>query len=214
MAHSYIRRSGAGALGVALLLIVAACGGSASPSASTPASTAPSAAAPSVASVAPSTAPSTAPTSAPSAAGSATTGGVDPAKDVKIAAPYALVPLPAAAQQILEQQMTTSLGASSGKVGFGFRQISGGTGAANVLLVMQFESGTLNDVGYGAVLGGMAASMQADLTKSTVNGVEISSGKVPSGSIAIYHSGDKLFVAIASASEDALPIATALVNAN
>jgi hypothetical protein len=204
------------ALAIATTVAVAACG-SASPSASAsqPASVAPSAAAPSVASIAPSTPASVAPTAPASTAPSGGTGSAsDPAKDVKIAAPYALVELPPAAGQILEQQMATNLGGAAGKVTFGFRQVTGGAGPGDVLLVLQFAPNTLSDIGYGAVLGGMTASMKADLTKSTESGVEISSGKIQAGSMAIFHKGDTLFVAISSTSQDALPIAKALVKAN
>lgn len=205
-----------GAVAVATVFAVGACGGpNPSASASQPASVAPSVAAPSVASAAPSVAPSVASTAPASVEPSSGTGTAsDAAKDIKIAAPYALVELPAGAAQLFEQQMTTNLGVAAGKVTYGFRQVTGGAGPGDVLLVLQFAPNTLTDVGYGAVLGGMAASMKADLTKSTESGVEISSGKVQTGSMAIFHKGDTLFVAISSTSEDALPIAKALVKAN
>ena len=59
----------------------------------------------------------------------------------------------------------------------------------------------------------MTAAMKADLTKSTVEGVEISSGKITSGAVAIYHVGDDMVMAISSGAEEALPVATAMIKA-
>jgi hypothetical protein len=204
----------AGALAVAL--VVSACGGSASPSASASAAAASPSLAPS-----PSASPSPSPSPSPSLSVAPSTPAVDAAAGLKIGAPYALVSLPAAAQQILEQQMATSLGAAGQTVTFGFRQITGGKGTGSILLVMGFPTGTLTDIGYGAVIGGIAAAMKAELTKTTVSGVEVSSGPIASGStstggIAFYHEGDRLIAAIIAGADEAeaLAVAKALIAAN
>jgi hypothetical protein len=203
------------ALAIATVFAVAACGNaSPSTSASQPASAAPSAAAPSVASVAPSVPASVAPTAPASVQPSSGTGSAsDPAKDVKIAAPYTIAPLPAALQSVFEQQMQASLGALGNNITFGFRTIAGGAGQ-NILMVMAFPSGTLSASAFTGMVGGMGASMNANLTKTTTDGVDIFAGASPTGGVAIFHVGDHAIIVISEKSDDALKVAQALVGAN
>ena len=206
------RRSAAAAVLGLVTIIAAACGSSA-PSTPTP-STAPSVAAPSVAPsvAAPSAAPSTPAASAPAASGGTAAG--DPATGLTIAAPYALTALPTALQQTMETQMAGTLNAFGGSIKVGFRQVSGGTGFT-MLMVMAFPSGSLNDAAYAGALGGMGASMGgAAFTKSTVGGVEVSSSKVSTGGISVFHIGDHMLMVISDSQATTLPVATALINAN
>ncbi|MEO5940264.1 MAG: hypothetical protein ABIZ72_04890 [Candidatus Limnocylindrales bacterium] len=197
-----------------LALIVAACGSSG------PASTAPSVA-PSVAASAPaapaaSAAAASAP-AAPSAAATTATGsgavGADAAAGLTIDAPYALTALPAALQQVMQTQLASGLGASGGLISIGFRQIDGGTGSS-ILMVMGFPSGTLNAAAYAAALGGMSGSLGATFTTSTVDGIDVSSGKAATGGMAIFQVEDHMLVVISPSDADALPIAKALISSN
>jgi hypothetical protein len=140
---------------------------------------------------------------------------VDPAKDLKIAAPYTLVELDPALTQYFRNQMASSIGAFGGLFSVGLRQVSGGKGVGNVLIVMGFPTGTLDDTSYAAVLTGITGSMQGGkLTKSTVEGVEVSSGTISQGTIAAFHIGDHLVFIVSSGAQEALPIAKAVVAAN
>ena len=198
-----------GGVGIAVAILVAACGGSASPSAS------PSAAAPSVApsAAAPSVAPSVAaPSVAPSAAGPS--GPIaDPAEGIQIGAPYTIVELPAALKSTFETQMQTSLGALGSNIGFGFRMINGGTGQ-NILMVMAFPSGSLSASAFTGMVGGIGASMGATLTKTSSGGADIYAGTSATGGVALFQVGDHAIIVISEKSDDALQVAKALVAAN
>lgn len=209
---------------LALSLLVAACGNSASPttSASASAPVASTAVAPSAApSVAPSVAPSPSvePSVEPSVAASASAGssavaGVDPAVGLTIGAPYQLIDLPSAAKTQIEQQMATGLGAFGNTVKFGFRQVTGGTSIANILMVMAFPQGTLNDAGYAGAIGGMTTAMKAKVTTSMEGGIDVTSGTFQGGTMAAFHDGDHLLFVLSAQAQDALPIAKALIAAN
>jgi hypothetical protein len=154
----------------------------------------------------PSAPPSTAPASGGTAAG-------DPAEGLTIGAPYTLTALPAAMQQTMEQQMAASLSAFGSAIKVGFRQVAGGSGFS-ILMVMGFPTGTLNDAAYQAALGGMGSSMTTTFTKSTIEGVEVSSGKASTGGITVFHIGDHMIMVISSTESETVPIATALIKAN
>ena len=197
---------------IVLATVVAACGSSAPASVTLPSVAVPSVALPSI--VLPSIAlPSIAlPSVNPGASGGTT--AVDPAADLKIDAPYSLVALPAALQQTLETSMATSLGAFGQAIKVGFRQVSGGAGMISILMAISFPAGTLNAAAYQAALTGMGGSMGATFTTTTVDGVDVSSGTMSTGGVAIFHDGDRMVMVIAPTPSDALPIATALVKAN
>jgi hypothetical protein len=206
-----VRTAGA----ILLAAAVAACGSSAPASGAPTSVTLPSIALPSIAlpSIAlPSIAlPSIAlPSINPGASGTA----VDPAVGLKIDAPYSLVALPGALQQQLETSMATSLGAFGQSIKVGFRQVSGGAGMISILMVISFPPGTLNATAYQAALSGMGGSMGATFTTTAVDGVDVSSGTMSTGGVAIFHDGDQMVMVIAPTPSDALPIATALVKAN
>lgn len=197
-----------GATAIAAAVLLAACGGGASPAATLPASVAPSPSA--QASTAPSVEPSVAPTIAPSVAPSGSTA--DAAAGVKIAAPYSLTALPVQLQMALEQQMAASLGGFGG-VTFGFRQIGGASGQG-ILMVIGFPAGSLNAAAYQGALAGMGSSMGTTFTTTTVDGIEVSTGTTASGAVGVFHVGDHLLVIIAENAADTKPIAEALIQAN
>ena len=192
-------------------ITVAGCGSPApasNPAVSTPgsASLTPSLA-PSVApSLAPSVAPaSTAPTGAPTAG--------DPAAGLTIDAPYTMTAVPGALQTTLEQQMAAGLGAFGETIKVGFRQVTGGTGVA-ILMVIAFPAGSLTAPAYEAALAGMAPSMGATFTTTTVDGVVVSKGAMAAGGVAVFHIGDHMLMVIGQSEADALPVASALIKAN
>ena len=212
-ARSTGRRIAGLATVTAIAAVLAACGSSA------PASIAPSAA-PSVA--APSVAPSIAlpsialpsiviPSTNPAASGG--TAGVDPAKGLAIGAPYSLTALPPALQTVFEQQMAAGLGGFGNSIQVGFRQVTGGTGMS-ILMVMAFPTGFLNPAAYEAALSGMGTSMGATFTKTTVEGVDVSTGTQATGGVAVFHIGDHMLVVISPTPAETLPISTALIKAN
>ena len=197
-----------------VLVIAAACGSSAP------------------ASIAVSAAPSVAPTAVPSIAlpsielpsfvlpsfalpslptGSAAPG-VDAAEGLTIDPPYTLTALPGALQEQMSSQMTASLGGFGDSFKFGFRQVAGGTGAS-ILLVMEFPKGTLG-LGYQAALTGLGSSLGATFKPSTVDGVEVSSGKATTGGVAAFHVDDHLLLVVSQTDTEALAVATALIGAN
>ena len=194
---------------VAIAAALGGCGGTASTTGS--AGTAPSQVA---ATPAPTASPS--PAASPSAAApasAATSSGPDPAAGLKIDAPYTFVDLPPALQQAFESQMKSSLGAFGSSITFGFRQVDGGTGQA-FLMVLAFPTGTVSANAFEAMLSGISGSMGATLQKTTVDGVEVSSGPSTSGGVGIFHIGDHILIVIAQKPADSLPIAKALITAN
>jgi hypothetical protein len=116
-------------------------------------------------------------------------------------------------QQAFETQMSTSLGALGSSITFGFRQVDGGTGQA-FLMVLAFPTGTVSAPTFEGMLGGLSGSMGATLQKTTVDGIEVSSGPSTSGGVGIFHIGDHVLIVIAEKPADALPIAKALISAN
>jgi hypothetical protein len=213
MSHStrLATRSATAAAIALLALALAACGSS------SPATTAPSQAvvpsvAPSVgASVAPSVVVTTPAPSAPPASGGT---AVDPTADLKIGAPYTLTALPAAMQQVFETQMAGGLAAFGDSIKLGFRQVSGGTGT-NILMVLGFPQGALNEAAYQAALGGMGASLAGTtFTTTTVSGVDVSTAKASTGGIGVFHDGDRMIMIIASSEAELIPVATALIGGN
>lgn len=191
-------------------IALAGCGSAApasNPAPSTPAITAPPSVTPSLAaSLAPSVAPaSTAPTGAPP------TG--DPAAGLTIAAPYTLTAVPSVLQTTLEQQMSASLGAFGDAIKVGFRQVNGGSGVS-ILMVIAFPPGSLSAAAYEAALAGMAPSMGATFTTTTIDGVVVSKGDMQTGGVAVFHVDDHMLMVIGQTATDALPVATALIKAN
>ena len=110
--------------------------------------------------------------------------------------------------------MATSLGAFGDAIKVGFRQIGGGNATGTILMVIAFPSGSLNAAAYQGALGGMAASMGATFTTSTVEGVDVANGRSSTGGVAVFHIGDRMLVVISPAAAESLPIATALIKAN
>lgn len=195
-------------------LTLAGCGSTApasNPAPSTSAVTAPPVTAPP--SVAPTLAPTVVPSVAPSVAvtGAPPTG--DPAAGLKIEAPYGMIALPSSLQTTFEQQMATGLGALGSSIKVGFRQVTGGSGFS-ILMVIAFPTGSLTAASYQAALAGMAPSMGATFTTTTVGGVEISKGAMSSGAVAIFHVGDHMLMVIGQTEADSVAVATSLINAN
>lgn len=209
------RRASLVAVAMSLAILVAACGGSASPSPS--ASPAPASVAPSVEpSPSPTPSPSPSPSVTPSASASvAPAVAEDPAKGLKVGAPYALVELDPALTQYFRNQMANGMGSFAGLFSIGLRQVTGGKSAANIVLVMGFPKGMLNDQTYKGAIGGMLAVMDVTKqSKTTVSGVDVTSATVKTGTIAAFRIGDHLIMVISSGGTDAVAIATAVVSAN
>jgi hypothetical protein len=197
-----------GACAFVLVTTIAACGSAAPASApvTIPSISVPSIALPSIA--LPSLGlPSTNP-------GSSGGTAVDAAAGLKIDAPYSLTAVPGALQSALETQMAAGLGAFGDAIKIGFRQIGGSTAGSPILMVMAFPSGTLSAAGYAAALGGMKTSMGATFTTSTIDGIEVSTGKAATGGIGVFHIGDHMLVIISPSDTEVVPIATALISAN
>jgi predicted small lipoprotein YifL len=202
------------ALGATVVVLAASLTGCGS---SAPASAPPAA---SVAAATPSPAASTpaasapAESSAPSTGASAPATGADPAAGLTIDSPYTLTALPAALQQTLETQFAAGVGAFGDAVKVGFRQIGGGNAAGSILMVIAFPAGSLSATAYQAALAGMGSSMGATFETTTVDGVDVASGKASTGAVGVFHIGDHMLVVISPSSAEALPIATALIKAN
>jgi len=196
-----------GAMSIILSAALIGCGSSAPATASTSPSQAAASVAPPAATTAPTIGPSVGASTQPSAA------AVDPAIGLNIGTPYTLVALPAAAEQALQGQMAAGLGAFGSAVQVGFRQVSGGAGST-ILMVIAFPTGSLNDIAYQAAVAGMASSLHATFTPSTINGVQVSTGTTATGGVAIFHVGDHLLVVISQTATEAVPVATALISAN
>jgi len=202
------------AMALVAAIAFAGCGSAApasNPAPPPPAITTPPSVAPSVApSIAPSVAPSAAPAStAPT--GAPPTG--DPAAGLTIDAPYTLTAVPSVLQTTLEQQMSASLGAFGEAIKVGFRQVNGGSGVS-ILMVIAFPPGSLSAAAYQAALAGMAPSMGATFTTTTIDGVVVSKGDMQTGGVAVFHVDDHMLMVIGQTATDALPVATALIKAN
>jgi hypothetical protein len=152
--------------------------------------------------------------SAPAAStgASAPATGADPAAGLTIDSPYTLTTLPGGLQQTIESQMAGGLGAFGGAVQVGFRQVGGSSGS--ILMVIAFPAGSLSAAAYQATVAVMASNLGATFSTSTVDGVDVASGKAKTGGVAMFHIADHLLVVISPLETESLPIATALITAN
>jgi hypothetical protein len=191
-----------------LAVVVSACGGSASPAASVATPSPSVAATPS-----PSPSPSPSPVPSPSVAASPSLSTVDAAEGLKIDSPYGLTELPDSVAGIFKQQISASAGAFGSQVDYGFRTISGGKGE-NILIVVKFPDGTVNETVFSAMVSAMGTGMGAKLTKTTVQGIDIQSGAGTSGALALFHVQDHILFVISQDKADPLAIAKALISAN
>lgn len=177
----------------------------------------------SVAPSAPSPVPTVALTAAPTVAPSpgalpAPSGSVaiapDPAIGLKIAAPYALIPLDPALEATIRQQITGSAGAFGNLIGFGGRTVSANGSPVGLVFVMSLPAGLMTDATYQALVAGMASSSQVAFTTTTISGTEVSTGSGPTGSIGMFREGDRLVLAKTQNATDLPIVAKALIDAN
>ena len=206
---SAIASRGARALvAILLVLALAAC----SPGT---ASIAPSASAAPVAtpSAAPSVAPSVAVTPSPSTAATSGSARPDPAADLKISAPYTLAPLSPAIEATLGAQLG-QLGSVGGLFGVGGRTILIDGKDAGFVEVIGLPPGMLTDAMYTTLLDALGPGTGATFTNDTVAGVTVSKTATPTASLAIFHSGDRIIMAVVPTGGDLDAATKALIDAN
>jgi hypothetical protein len=196
---------------------LSACGGgnpTAAPSTSTATQAAPSTAASLPAASQP--AASDLPASAPPASGGGT--GVDPADDIKIAAPYALEPLNEQIAQVMLTQLQQQLGSLASVFDIGVRSVTkdGGAQPVAIMVVMSFPGlpTTPEQLLDGAANGSAGAG--GSVESRDIDGHPARIVSAESQTFVLTLVGDDLVMAIATsgAKKDSLDVATAIINAN
>lgn len=208
-------RGGRRVAAVLLGLLIAAC----SPTVTvTPTTTVTPSPSPSPsASAAPTASPSAWPTASPSPSpesSSIPSAAADPAEGLAIAAPYTLTTLDPLLEASFRQQFTASLGALSSLIGIGARQVASNGSLVGYVLVIGFPTGIMNDAQYQSIVDGIASSSAVTFQKTTVSGVEVSSGSMATGGIGLYRAGDNVIITITPTASNLTEVTTALVTAN
>jgi len=184
------------AVGVlAIAALVAACGGTSTSSAS-PASSASA--------------------SAAGASAAAGTSG-DPAGqllDIKIGPPYNLTDLSASKADAIQTGIEKDLGAYGKAVHVAVKSIDQSGTVAAYLMVVAFPRGTLSDDIYKQVLTNLSMGAEADFTPKLISAVPVSFGKMSGGSVAVFRTGDLVFIALSPTTADLTPVVTSLVKVN
>jgi hypothetical protein len=192
-------------------LALSACGGP-SPTAS---AGSPASAGPTVAATAPAATigPTTAATAPASTAGTA----VDPADDLKIAAPYTLDALDENVAAMFVTMMEQSIGDNAGDFDLGIRSASkGGPQPVAIIVVMSFHDlpvgvGTLLDATAGAASGSGGKVESRDIAGSPVRIID-----TQGQSIVFTTIGENLVMVVATTGvkQDNVDVTTAILEAN
>jgi hypothetical protein len=203
------RVTGASLAAIAMMALLAGCGGSAATPSPSPTPTA-----------APTPTPTPEPTPTPTPEPTATpaptaTPRVDPAADYKIADPYALTELDPIASAAFEAGIEQGLGSMASIMQVGVRQVDKDSTPIGLLLVMRFPGGTFVDQpGFiESVAGGMAGGT-GKLTKISVSGVPV---EVVTGGEAVwgvYKDGDGVVAVYGSSTTEVRSLVTAVIDAN
>jgi hypothetical protein len=211
-----MRPAGLPATILAGLLVLAACGSSAasptpSPTAApTPAPTAAPTPAPTAAPT-PTLAPTAAPATTPAA-----TEKVDPAAGLTIADPYTLAVLDPTQSAAFEAGIQKGLGAMSGVMQIGVRQVEKGGSPAGLVLVMNFPGlGIASQPGFlASIAGGMAGSASAKVTNQTIGGQPVAFVTTASATWAVYQHGEGVIAVYGSTAAETTAMVTAMIKAN
>lgn len=207
VSHIFVRRAwAAAALGVAVS--VSGCSGAASPSSGTPAP-----AVTASATVTPAPTPSLSPT--PSSIGSpGPSAAIDPAGFLRIGSPYTLKSLDPAAEAEFEAEMEKGLGSLTTLIKIGVRNVEESGSTVAMVLVMVWPEGVLTDATYIGALGGMTGTTGATFTKTTVSGIEVSTGTATSGGgVGAYRRGDTSIIVVTQRPSETLPVIRSLISA-
>jgi hypothetical protein len=190
---------------LALAALVAACGGTSTPSE------------PATSSV-PSSVPSSVSPAGSSPAASATAGtSGDPAGQllgIKISPPYNLTDLSASKADAIQAGIEKDLGAYGQAVPVAVKSIDQGGTVAAYLMVVAFPRGTLSDDVYKQVLTDLAIGAEADFTPKLISAVPVSFGTMSGGSVAVFRTGDLVFITLSPTTADLTPVVTSLVQVN
>ena len=199
--------SARGGRAVAFLLLVGLAIAACSPG--TTASTAPST------SVAPVVTPVVTPSGPPTAAASSSAAALaDPAKGLTIGAPYTLTALDPALETSFRQQFTSSAGAFGSLIGIGGREVVQNGSLVGYVIVIGFPTGILSDAAYQTMLTGIESSSTIAFKKTTVSGVEVSSGATSNAGMSVFRKGDNVNLTITPTEASLTAVTTAVVTAN
>lgn len=171
------------------------------------------------ASVAPTASPSATPTASPSPSPSLSPSPIastaaDPANGLAIAAPYTLTALDPALEASFRQQFATSAGAFGSLIGLGGRGVVSNGTLVGYVLVIGFPTGIMSDAAYQSMLDGIASSSQLTFEKTTISGVEVSSGSTATAGLGVYRAVDDVIITITPTASSLGAVTTALVAAN
>ena len=192
MNRSLMRRLRLGAGVLAVVALVAACGSTTTPSASA------------------------APSGAQGSSAAAGTSG-DPAGqllDIKIGPPYNLADLPASKADAIQAGIEKNLGAYGKAIHVAVKSIDQGGTVAAYLMVVAFPRGTMSDAIYKQVLLDLSMGAEADFTSKLISAVPVSFGAMSGGSVAVFRSGDLVFITLSPQTTDLTPVVTSLVKVN
>ncbi len=209
--------SARGGRAIALLVLglaIAACSPSTASTAPSP-SVAPLATPGATPVVTPSPMPIVTPSGPPTAAASPSAAALpDPARDLTIGTPYTLTALDPALETSFRQQFASSAGAFGSLVGIGGREVVQNGSLAGYVIVIGFPAGILSDAAYQSMLTGIQSSSAIAFKKTTVSGVEVSSGATSNAGMSVYRNGDNVNLTITPTEASLAAVTTALVTAN
>ena len=182
---------------IALAAVVAACGGN-SPTASAAAS------------------PGATPAASSAGSASSTPAGSQAGQllGISIAQPYSLADLAGSKADAIQAGIEKDLGAFAKAVHVTVKTVQQGGTAAAYLMVVAFPRGTLSDQVYGQVITGLSMGSEADYPSKLIGAVPVSFGSMSGGSVAVFRTGDLVFITLGLQTMDLTPIVTALVKAN
>ena len=204
------------ALVAVMALLIAGCG-SATPASSVAPSTAPASSAPASQVATPSDAATPSATATSSAAASPSgSAAIDPMDDISIAAPYTLDALDESTATTFENQMKTGLGALGSLIHVGARTAKNGTATAGIVVAMSFPGipGTESPTFLDSVALGAAGSAQGKTTSRTIDGQDVRVVETDRGSFALYkHGADTVVMTVGQTTDQAVAIMTAIIEA-
>jgi len=203
--------------GVATLLIgasaIGACGGGAptvAPSTATGTQAAPSTPSTPPPTTLPGTSEPSAAATAPSSSGSA----VDPADDLKIAAPYTFTPLDENMAALFETQMQTSLGAMASVFSFGFRSAVKDGQTDAFVIVMRFPDLPMSPKQLLDQIAGGATTSGGSVEEIKIGGESARLVSTQGQALVISLVGNDVIMTVGTSKKASLDVAEAIAAAN
>jgi hypothetical protein len=144
----------------------------------------------------------------------ASPGAADPAASLLIAKPYAIAALPAATADSLQATFTKDLGAYGKAVRVGARAITNNGANVGFLLAVGFPRQTLNDTTFSDAVATLEAGAEQSFSRQIILNVEVTTGTLGGGTVGMFRTGDTLAIVLGASPTIVVPAITALISAN